>query len=88
MIYLLIMENYNTKLRDVVHRSSRNDKLAFNEQIELFSGGFKLEIGENKGYVSFECTRSLTYDVYAKRYSCTCFRRKQGLSGKSFNLGI
>jgi hypothetical protein len=68
MIYLLIMENYNTKLRDVVHRSSRNDKLAFNEQIELFSGGFKLEIGlKTKDMFRLECTRSLTYDVYAKR---------------------
>jgi hypothetical protein len=53
--------NYNTKLRDVVHRSSRNDKLAFNEQIELFSGGFKLEIGlKTKDMFRLECTRSLT----------------------------
>jgi hypothetical protein len=38
--YDLFADNgeFNTKLRDVVHRSSRNDKLAFNEQIELFSG--------------------------------------------------
>jgi hypothetical protein len=37
--------DFNTKLRDVLYRSSRQDNLAINEQIELFSGGFKLGTG-------------------------------------------
>lgn len=49
--------DYNQKLRDVVHQSSRNDKLILNEQIELFNGGFKLgDWLENKGY-RYTCLR-------------------------------
>jgi hypothetical protein len=43
--YDLFADNgVNTKLRCSTSFFP-NDKLAFNEQIELFSGGFKLEIG-------------------------------------------
>jgi hypothetical protein len=88
MIYLLIMGEFNTKLRDVVHRSSRNDKLAFNEQIELFSGGFKLENWfENKGYVSFGMYQEFDFMMFMPRYSYA-FIEETGLSGKSFNLGF
>jgi hypothetical protein len=45
MIYLQITVGFLILLRDVVYRSSRQDNLAINEQIELFSGGFKLGTG-------------------------------------------
>jgi hypothetical protein len=44
----------------VVDRSSREDFLAINEQVELFNGGFKLgDWFENKGYVSFGMYQNL-----------------------------
>jgi hypothetical protein len=54
MIYFTWQIDFFTKLRDVLDRSSRQDFLAINEQVELFNGGFKLgDWFENKGYVSF-----------------------------------
>jgi hypothetical protein len=50
--------DFNTKLRDVVDRSSRKDFLAINEQVELFNGGFKLgDWFENKDTFRLECIR-------------------------------
>lgn len=46
--------DFNVKLREAVFLSNRKDKVAINEQIELFSGGLKIK-GEdqNNSYVSF-----------------------------------
>ena len=81
--------NYNTKLRDVVHRSSRNDKLAFNEQIELFSGGFKLgDWLENKGYVSFGMYQEFDFMMFMpKDIAILALEGNRDYLGKSFNLG-
>jgi hypothetical protein len=58
--------DFNTKLRDVVDRSSRKDFLAINEQVELFNGGFKLETGlKTKDTFRLECIRIWFLDVYA-----------------------
>jgi hypothetical protein len=57
--------DFNTKLRDVVDRSSRKDFLAINEQVELFNGGFKLgDWFENKGYVSFGMYQEFDFLMY------------------------
>lgn len=81
--------NYNTKLRDVVYRSSRNDKLAFNEQIELFSGGFKLgDWLENKGYVSFGMYQEFDFMMFMpKDIAILALEGNRDYLGKSFNLG-
>ncbi|SEA77137.1 hypothetical protein SAMN05443667_108164 [Flavobacterium gillisiae] len=81
--------NYNTKLRDVVHRSSRNDKLAFNEQIELFSGGFKLgDWLENKGYISFGMYQEFDFMMFMpKDIAILALEGNRDYLGKSFNLG-
>ncbi len=34
--------DFNTKLRNVVSSTSRNDNVSINEQLEIFSGGVKL----------------------------------------------
>ena len=44
-VYDLFANNgvdFNTKLRNVVFSTSRNDKVSINEQLEIISGGFKL----------------------------------------------
>jgi hypothetical protein len=35
--------DFNVKLRNVIFSSTNKDNIAVNEQVELFSGGFKLE---------------------------------------------
>ena len=45
--------DFNTKLRNVIFSSTSKDNIAVNEQVELFSGGFKLAGREHDSYVSF-----------------------------------
>lgn len=43
----------NVKLRNVIFSSTSKDNVAVNEQVELFSGGFKLANQQGDAYVSF-----------------------------------
>jgi hypothetical protein len=81
--------DFNTKLRDVVDRSSRKDFLAINEQVELFNGGFKLgDWFENKGYVSFGMYQEFDFLMYMpKDIAILALDGNNGYLGKSFNLG-
>jgi hypothetical protein len=81
--------DFNTKLRDVVYRSSRNDKMAINEQIELFSGGFKLgDWMENKGYISFGMYQEFDFMMYMPTdIGLLALDGNRDYLGKSFNLG-
>jgi hypothetical protein len=81
--------DFNTKLRDVVYRSSRQDNLAINEQIELFSGGFKLgDWLENKGYLSFGMYQEFDFLMYMpKDIAILALDGNRDYLGKSFNLG-
>ncbi|MEZ7507201.1 DUF5723 family protein [Flavobacterium sp. Arc2] len=81
--------DFNTKLRDVVYNSSRNDKVAINEQIELFSGGFKLgDWMENKGYISFGMYQEFDFMMFMpKDIALLALDGNRGYLGKSFNLG-
>ncbi|TDE04131.1 DUF5723 family protein [Flavobacterium hiemivividum] len=81
--------DYNQKLLDVVHQSSRNDKLIVNEQIELFNGGFKLgDWLENKGYVSFGMYQEFDFLMYMpKDIAILALEGNRDYIGKSFNLG-
>ena len=45
--------DFNTKLRNVVFSTSRDDKVVANEQLEIFSGGFRLGDLQNNSYISF-----------------------------------
>ena len=80
--------DFNTKLRDVVDRSSRKDFLAINEQVELFNGGFKLgDWFENKGYVSFGMYQEFDFLMYMpKDIAILALDGNNGYLGKSFNL--
>lgn len=44
---------FNDKLKNVILSTSRNDKVAINEQIEIFNGGFKIGGEEGNSYISF-----------------------------------
>lgn len=67
-VYDLFANNgvdFNTKLRNVMAKTTRKDKLALNEQIELFNGGFKIDEGWGKSsYVSFGMYQELDFLAY------------------------
>ncbi|CAM2994666.1 DUF5723 family protein [Flavobacterium frigoris] len=81
--------DFNTKLLNVVHRSSQNDKLVFNEQLEVFSGGFKLgDWLENKGYISFGMYQEFDFMMFMpKDVAILALEGNRDYLGKSFNLG-
>lgn len=81
--------DYNTKVHDIVQRSSRNDKSTFNEQIEVFNGGFKLgDWLENKGYVSFGMYQEFDFMAFMpKDIAVLALEGNRDYLGKSFNLG-
>jgi hypothetical protein len=81
--------DFNTKLRDVVYKTSRNDKVTFNEQIELFSGGFKLgDWMENKGYISFGMYHEFDFISYIPTdIAILALDGNRDYLGRPFNLG-
>jgi hypothetical protein len=81
--------DFNTKLRSVVYNASRNDKVTVNEQIELFSGGFKLgDWMENKGYISFGMYQEFDFISYVPRdIAILALDGNRDYLGRSFNLG-
>lgn len=81
--------NFNTKLRSVVYNASRNDKVTINEQIELFSGGFKLgDWMDNKGYISFGMYQEFDFFSYVpKDIAILALDGNRDYLGHSFNLG-
>lgn len=80
--------SFTTKLQNVVLSTSRNDKIALNEQLELFSGGFQVGSWENKGYVSFGMYQEFDFWSYVPQDLATLalFGNKDYI-GKVFNLG-
>jgi hypothetical protein len=75
MIYLLIMVDFNTKLRTALRERT------INEQVELFNGGFKLETGlKTKDTFLFKCIRNF---VYAYDIAILALDGNNGYLGKS-----
>lgn len=65
-VYDLFADNgvdINAKVRNVVYSSSRNDMVSINEQLEIFSGGFKLGDWQKGSYFSFGMYQEM--DVFA-----------------------
>jgi hypothetical protein len=80
--------DFNTKLQNVVLSTSRNDKIALNEQIELFTGGFQVGNWESKGYVSFGMYQEFDFWSYLPQDLATlALYGNKDYIGKVFNLG-
>lgn len=79
--------DFNTKLRNAVNKASKNDIVSVNEQIELFSGGFKLGGLENKGYISFGIYQEADFFMYTpKDLALLALDGNQNYIGKRFDL--
>lgn len=79
--------DFNTKLRNVVFSTSRNDKVSMNEQLEIFSGGFKLGDWQSNSYVSFGMYQELDVLTYMpKDYAILALDGNIDYLGKVFDM--
>jgi len=80
--------DFNTKLRNVVFSTSRNDKVSINEQLEIFSGGFKLGDWQENAYLSFGMYQELDVLAYMpKDYAILALDGNRDYLGKVFDFG-
>ena len=79
--------DFNTKLRNVVFSTSRNDKVSANEQLEIFSGGFKLGDWQSNSYISFGMYQELDVLTYLpKDYAILLLDGNKEYLGKVFDM--
>jgi len=80
--------DFNDKLRNIVRNSSNRDKTQINEQLELFSGGFRVGGRDSQSYVSFGAYQEFDFLLYfPKDLAILALDGNQNYIGKSFNLG-
>lgn len=80
--------DFNAKLRNVVFSTSRNDKVSINEQLEIFSGGFKLGDWQEGAYLSFGMYQEMDVLTYMpKDLAVLALDGNRDYIGKVFDLG-
>ncbi len=80
--------DFNAKLRNVVFSTSRNDKVSINEQLEIFSGGFKLGDWQEGAYLSFGMYQEMDALTYMpKDLAVLALDGNRDYIGKVFDLG-
>jgi hypothetical protein len=80
--------DFNAKLRNVVFSTSRNDKVSINQQLEIFSGGFKLGDWQKGSYFSFGMYQELDLFSYVpKDYAILALDGNKDHLGKIFDFG-
>jgi hypothetical protein len=80
--------DFNDKVRNVINKSSSNDRVVTNQQLELFSGGFRVGGTESQSYVSFGMYQEFDFFMYMpKDLALLALDGNKNYIGKSFNLG-
>ncbi|SDH24934.1 hypothetical protein SAMN04488062_105184 [Flavobacterium omnivorum] len=80
--------DFNVKLRNVVFSTSRKDRLAINEQIEVFNGGFKIAGEQSDSYISFGMYQEFDALSYVpKDLAILALDGNRDYLGKVFDLG-
>ncbi len=80
--------DFNDKLQNTISSSSRNDKVVLNEQIELFSGGFRVGRNDKQTYVSFGMYQELDFLMFMpKDIAVLTLDGNKAHLGKVFDLG-
>jgi len=81
--------DFNTKLNNAVNNMSANDFYSFNQQLELFSGGFAFGSGYEKNqYISFGMYQELDFIFYfPKDYAVLALEGNQNNINRPFDLG-
>ncbi|SHH22228.1 DUF5723 family protein [Flavobacterium defluvii] len=80
--------DFNDKVRNIINKSSSNDKTQVNQQLEIFSGGFRVGGEENQSYITFGAYQEFDFLMYfPKDIAILAVDGNQNHIGKSFNLG-
>lgn len=80
--------DFNQKVRNVINNSSANDKVVTNQQLEIFSGGFRVGGRDSKSYVSFGLYQEFDFFMFVpKDPALLALNGNKDYIGKSFNLG-
>ncbi|MBP6182659.1 DUF5723 family protein [Flavobacterium sp.] len=80
--------DFNVKLRNVVFSTTRKDKGTINEQIELFSAGFKIGDWQNNSYISFGMYHEFDFlGFMPKDIAILALDGNRDYLGKVFDLG-
>ena len=79
--------NFNDKIRNVINKSSSRDKTQINQQLELFSGGFRVGGKDSQSYLSFGAYQEFDFLMYVpKDPAILALDGNKDYIGKSFNL--
>ena len=79
--------DFNTKLRSVLSKTTHNDVLSLNQQLELFSGGFRIGTEDNRSYLSFGLYQEFDFLSYVPQDIATlAIDGNKDYMGKHFNL--
>jgi len=80
--------DFNQKVRDVINKSSSRDKVVTNQQLEIFSGGFRVGGRESRSYISFGLYQEFDFFMFVpKDLALLALNGNRDYIGKSFNLG-
>ncbi|KUJ61909.1 hypothetical protein AR687_10125 [Flavobacteriaceae bacterium CRH] len=79
--------DFNDKVRNIINKSSANDKTHVNQQLELFSGGFRVGGEKSQSYVSFGLYQEFDFLMYVpKDLAILGLDGNRDYIGKSFDL--
>jgi hypothetical protein len=79
--------DFNTKLRSVLSKTTPNDVLSLNQQLELFSGGLRIGTEDNRSYLSFGLYQEFDFLSYVPHDIATlAIDGNKNYIGKRFNL--
>ncbi|MDR6761744.1 hypothetical protein J2Y38_001953 [Flavobacterium sp. 2755] len=79
--------DFNDKVRNIINKSSPNDKTQVNQQLEIFSGGFRVGGQDSQSYISFGAYQEFDFLMYfPKDLAILGVDGNQNHIGKSFNL--
>lgn len=90
-VYDLFANNgvdFNDKVRNIINKSASNDKTQVNQQLEIFSGGFRVGGRESQSYISFGVYQEFDFLMYfPKDLAILAVDGNRDYIGKTFNLG-
>jgi hypothetical protein len=79
--------DFNDKVRNIINKSSGKDKTQVNQQLELFSGGFRVGGENSNSYISFGVYQEFDFLMYVpKDPAILALDGNQNHIGKAFDL--
>lgn len=79
--------DFNTKLRTLLSKTTPNDVMSLEQQLELFSGGFRIGTKDNRSYLSFGLYQEFNFLSYVPQDIATlAIDGNKNYLDKRFNL--